>query len=273
MCCGASKSLIATVPARSWPGARTPARARRGTPGGRGTRSTPRGGLRGCACRASRDVRVAARTSTVLTACRLALSTSVGVIAAERGGGALEARRAAKDAGVARHDPLELLADLGARRRRHLGRRVRRVGRPRRRAAPRSRRACPSRLRWPRPRAREHEPFEQRVRRQAVGAVHAGARGLAAGPEARQRGGAVEVGAHTTGQVVGGGRDREPVVRRIEADGAARLPDGREAGRELVDAGGVEPEVLEVALDEPSADRLGDDVARCEVGERVLAAP
>ena len=34
--------------------------------------------------------------------------------------------------------------------------------------------------------------------------------------------------------------------------------------------GGVEPQVVEAALDEPPADRRGDDVARREVGERVL---
>ena len=120
---------------------------------------------------------------------------------------------------------------------------------------------------------REHEPFEQRVRREPVGAVHAGAGGLAAGPEAGQRGGAVEVGADATREVVRGGGDGQPVVRGIEADARHASPDRREAGREVVDPGGVEPEVVEVALDEPAADRLGDDVAWREVGERVLVAP
>ena len=41
-------------------------------------------------------------------------------------------------------------------------------------------------------------------------------------------------------------------------------------GGEVVDRGGVEPEVVEVAFDEATADRLGHDVTGREVGQRVL---
>ena len=72
---------------------------------------------------------------------------------------------------------------------------------------------------------------------------------------------------------MGGRRHREPVAGGVEPDRAAGRPDRREAGRELVDGGGVEPQVVEVALDEPPADGLGDHVAWGEVGQRVLVAP
>ena len=69
----------------------------------------------------------------------------------------------------------------------------------------------------------EDESVEQRVRREPVRAVHAGARRLAAGPQPRERRRAVEVGAHATGEVVGRRRDREPVG----AWDRARRPDTR----------------------------------------------
>ena len=73
---------------------------------------------------------------------------------------------------------------------------------------------------------------------------------------------------------MGGGRHRQPVARGIEADRrrqACQIVGKRSA--ELVDRGGVEPQVVEAALDEPAADRPGHHVARREVGERVLVAP
>src|SRR5439155_14021417 len=73
-----------------------------------------------------------------------------------------------------------------------------------------------------------------------------------------------------TAQVVGGGRNREPVARRVEPDRLARAPDRGEPRRETVDTGGVEPQVVEAALVQTTADRARDNVARREVGERVL---
>ena len=142
------------------------------------------------------------------------------------------------DAGVTRHDPLQLLADRAdppsvttverrgqrfddgtmARARRWL-----RAGR-----VPRH-----DRLDGPR---REHQALEQRVRRQPVRAVHARARGLAARPQAGERRGAVEVGAHPAREVVRRGRDRQPVAASGRVRRAAGLPDRGEAPREVADA-------------------------------------
>ena len=66
-------------------------------------------------------------------------------------------------------------------------------------------------------------PSSSELRGQPVGAVHAGAGDLAAGVQARDRGAAVQVGAHAAGGVVRGRRDRDQVGRRVDA--------GRPAGR------------------------------------------
>ena len=73
------------------------------------------------------------------------------------------------------------------------------------------------------------------------------------------------------GQVVRGGRDRQPVAGRVEADGAAPPPDRREAVGEVVDrrwrraTGGRGR-----ARCSRRVIARGDDVAGREVGERVL---
>ena len=64
--------------------------------------------------------------------------------------------------------------------------------------------------------------------------MHAGARGLAGGPEARQGARTVEVREHPTRDVVGGRRDREPVDRGIETRPAQRLGERREPPVEVV---------------------------------------
>ena len=118
---------------------------------------------------------------------------------------------------------------------------------------------------------REHEAVEQRVRREPVRAVHAGARGLAAGPEPGQRRRAVEVGRDATAEVVRGRRDREPVA----SAGRGRRP-ARTARSSGSGPGSPGSSVASSqrwsrsAVDEPAGDRPGHDVPGREVGQRVL---
>src|SRR4029453_15991910 len=99
----------------------------------------------------------------------------------------------------------------------------------------------------------------QRVRRETVRAMDAGARDLAARPQAGQRAGAVEVGADAAAEVVRGRRDGEPVARWVEPEGLTGAPEGGEALGEVVDAGRVEPQMVEAAFVEPPTDRARDD--------------
>ena len=117
----------------------------------------------------------------------------------------------------------------------------------------------------------EHQAVEQRVRREPVRAVHAAARGLAARPRAREVAGAVEVGHDAAGQVVRGGRDRQEVVARVEADG--RAPTARSSGNRS--AKSRIPVASSHMWSGPRSMQRrviarGDDIARREVGERVL---
>src|SRR5581483_5247054 len=111
----------------------------------------------------------------------------------------------------------------------------------------------------------EDQPFEQRVGGQAVGAVDAGAGHLAAGPQAGQGGGAVDVGHHAPAEVVGGRRYRQPLPGRVETGVAAVGPDRGEAPGEVVDRRGVEPQVVEAPVDETPGDGPGDDVPGGEI--------
>ena len=96
----------------------------------------------------------------------------------------------------------------------------------------------------------EHHALEQRVRRQPVGAVHAGAGRLARGPQAGQRRGAVEVGDDAAAAVVGG-RARPAASRvagsRPTSASAAAIVGKRSA--KLLEAGGVEPDVVDALLE------------------------
>ncbi len=85
-------------------------------------------------------------------------------------------------------------------------------------------------------------------------------------------GAAIEVGADPAAGVVAGGRDRDQVDRRVEAAGLAGLQDGREAVLPAVAAQvpAVEPHVRGARLAHAPHDRLGDHVARREVGQLVL---
>ena len=68
---------------------------------------------------------------------------------------------------------------------------------------------------------REDQALEQRVRREPVGAVHPGARALAAGVEAVDRRPAEQVGLDPAGGVVLGRRDRQQLGGRVEPELAA----------------------------------------------------
>ncbi len=116
------------------------------------------------------------------------------------------------------------------------------------------------------------EAFEERVGREPVGAVHAGAGDLAARVQAGHRGASVGVGADAARGVVGGGGDRDGLGDRVDAVGAAGGQDRREAALPHLGAevAGVEVHVLGVVLPHAAHDALGDDVARGQLGQFVL---
>ena len=63
----------------------------------------------------------------------------------------------------------------------------------------------------------EHQPFEQRVARQPVGAVDAGARHFASREQLRDRRAAVEIGFNSAHHVVGRRADRNAIAREVQA--------------------------------------------------------
>ena len=69
----------------------------------------------------------------------------------------------------------------------------------------------------------EHEPFEQRIAGQTIGAVDAGAGGFAGGKQARDRRAPIEIGLDATHHVVRSRAHRNPVRRQIEPGLSARL--------------------------------------------------
>ena len=118
---------------------------------------------------------------------------------------------------------------------------------------------------------REHQAVEQRVRREPVRAVHAGARGLAAGPEPGQRGRAVEIGARH--RRTGSARRARPGSQSRAGSrptACAEPPDRREAGPGSRGSPSRRATGGRAPVDEPAGDRARDDVARREVAERVL---
>ena len=180
----------------------------------------------------------------------------------------------AQHAGVARHDPLQLVARSTApaargaaptarpsvRRRRDAAQHAGRLGRvlarrrsPRRRARANTR---PSSSEFDASRFAPCTP-------EHAASPHAHRPGSVVAPSRSVHDAAREV--------VRRGRDREPVAASGRARRAAhgRQIVGNRVGKSSI-AGGVEPEVVEAAVDEPAADRPGHDVARREVGERVL---
>ena len=112
----------------------------------------------------------------------------------------------------------------------------------------------------------EHEPFEQGVGRQPVGAVNAGAGHFAAGEQSAQRCAAGQVGADAATGVVLRGRDGDELRHRIDPQltrssqdrGEPFLPDlGTQAAA-------VEPDVGGACLAHRPHDGLGHNVARSE---------
>ena len=75
----------------------------------------------------------------------------------------------------------------------------------------------------------EDETLEQRIARQPVGAVHAGAGDLARRVQTRNRGAPVDVGLHAAHDVVGRRPDRDAIAREIQPRAPARLGDQRES--------------------------------------------
>ena len=93
---------------------------------------------------------------------------------------------------------------------------------------------------------REHQPLEQRVRREAVGAVEPAGGDLTRRVEAAQRRASVDVDEHAAHHVVRRRCDRHEVARQVVARLGAYLPDGREAGTQarLSKVASVEPYAL-----------------------------
>ncbi|GAA3298710.1 hypothetical protein GCM10020295_35010 [Streptomyces cinereospinus] len=118
------------------------------------------------------------------------------------------------------------------------------------------------------------QAFQEAVGGEPVGAVHAGAGDLPARVQPGDGGTAVGVGADAAGCVVGGRGDRDGLVDRVDAVGAAGGEDRREAllphlGAEVP---GVEEHVLGVLLLHAPHDALGDDVPGGRV-RRARAGP
>ena len=75
----------------------------------------------------------------------------------------------------------------------------------------------------------EDEPLEQRVRGEAVGAMHARARDLAHGVEPRHARVPDEIRHDAAHHVVRGGRDGDEILARVDAARAAEREDARES--------------------------------------------
>ena len=154
--------------------------------------------------------RAAAATSAVATVSRLVASQDSvpgsplrwADSLPQRGRGPGQARRRP---GSPRRRPTSRPAAAGGCRRPATPRR--RGRRCRARAAGRPARSSGQHVRGDPP--AEDQPLQQRVGRQPVGAVHAGAGRLAAGVQARHRGPSVQVGGDPAGGVVRGRRDRD----------------------------------------------------------------
>ena len=118
--------------------------------------------------------------------------------------------------------------------------------------------------------AAEHEALRERVGGEPVGAVEAGAGGLADRVEAGHGGAAVEVGDDAAHHVVGGGGDGDELGHRVEAGVAEGLDDVGEAPG--VDAAHVEVDVrLRAVASMRSPDGAGDLVAGGELVDEALA--
>ena len=84
-------------------------------------------------------------------------------------------------------------------------------------------------------------------------------------------GGAVEVGDDAAAAVVGGRRDGQPVGGRVEADLGERRHDRGEPLGEALEAGGVEPEVVDALLEHAGGDGPAHLVARQQLVDEAVA--
>ena len=116
----------------------------------------------------------------------------------------------------------------------------------------------------------EHHALKQRVRGEAIRAVHPDIGDLSCGPEPIELGGAVDVGQHTTSQVVCRRSDWQPLCRRIEASRGQLSSDGGEAFIEALQAGGVQPAVLGPICCHDADHRPRDHVSRGELIDEPL---
>ena len=120
----------------------------------------------------------------------------------------------------------------------------------------------------------EDGAFEQRVRREPVGAVHTGARHLADGVEAWQARAADQIGGDPAHEIVRGGRHGDGLSRPVPPALAHGAVDRRKAAgeeRRRLLAGRAQPGRIEqhgapALARHHVGDRAGDDVARGEFG-------
>ena len=101
--------------------------------------------------------------------------------------------------------------------------------------------------------------------------MHAAAAGLAGGPEARQIRRARQVGHDAAALVVGRGRDRQPVRRGVQPRAVQVGVDRGEASVEVLQPGGVEPNVVRALVDHRREDAAGHDVAGQELVDEAVA--
>ena len=116
----------------------------------------------------------------------------------------------------------------------------------------------------------EDQPFEQAVRRQPIRAMHSGAGHFAARIQAGHVRSTEQVGAYTTTCVVRPWRDRNRRRHRIDTVRATRRGDGGETLREIRHVASIEQHMVGAGRAQLPDDRLGHDVARRQLGERML---
>ena len=120
--------------------------------------------------------------------------------------------------------------------------------------------------------SREDQALQEGVGCEAIRTVHARAGHLTAGIETGDGRTTPQVRQHTTGHVVLRRRHGDQVGHRIDAPRPAGLEDRREALQPHVRAehAAIQPHVRRALLPHAPHDRLGHDIARSEIGQRML---
>ena len=137
----------------------------------------------------------------------------------------------AHDADVVPHEAAQLVPVVGDDDRLVAGRGLRRGPSRARRAAAQSSGCCGERARGA---VAEHQPLEQRVGGEAVGAVQAGAGDLADRPQAGQAGAAVAIDHHAAAHVVRRGHHRDGLAGEVDAERlGARVDVGEALAQEV----------------------------------------